>query len=102
MTLDEALAHADAMTTADRWTAVTACGLHHLQTLARTTTARQDGSPYVCLLCWTVFGAGSCRVWNPPVRPRATHHPRVEAGVTVGTAATSATGRRRHAAQRVS
>jgi hypothetical protein len=71
MTLHEALAHADAMTTADRWTAMTSCGLHHMRALSRTTTDRSDGPPYVCLTCWTVFGAGSCRIWNPAVRPRA-------------------------------
>ena len=78
MTLHEALAHADAMTTADRWTAVTSCGLHDIRALSRTTTDRKDGPPYVCLTCWTVFGAGSCRIWNPAVRPRATPHPHVE------------------------
>jgi hypothetical protein len=71
MTLHEALAQADAMTTEDRWTAVTSCGLHQMRVLSRTTTDRTDGPPYVCPVCWTVFGAGSCRIWNPAVRPRA-------------------------------
>jgi hypothetical protein len=74
MTLHEALAHADAMTPADRWTAVTACGPHQMRALSRTTTDRTDGPPYVCPACWTVFGAGSCRIWNPAVRPRAHRH----------------------------
>jgi hypothetical protein len=34
-------------------------------------TDRTDGRPHVCPACWTVFGAVSCRIWNPAVRPRA-------------------------------
>jgi predicted RNA-binding Zn-ribbon protein involved in translation (DUF1610 family) len=77
MTLDEALAHADAMTTGSRWAAFTACGLHTIRDLPRTSTAREDGPPYVCPACWTVFGAGSFRIWNPPTRPRGADHPRL-------------------------
>jgi hypothetical protein len=79
MTLQEALTHADDMTTADRWSAFTSCGLHNIRALPRTSTGRDDGPPYVCPTCWTVFGAGSFRIWNPPVRPRQDHHPRVQA-----------------------
>jgi hypothetical protein len=70
MTLHEALARADEMTIADRWTAFAACGVHDIRALPRTTTGRNDGPPYFCLACCTVFGAGSFRVWNPPARPR--------------------------------
>jgi hypothetical protein len=48
MTLHEAFAHADAMTTADRWTAMTACGLHNMRALSRTTIDRNDGRPSAC------------------------------------------------------
>jgi hypothetical protein len=74
MTLDEVLNSASAMTAADRWALFTACGRHDVRALPRTTTSREDGPPYFCRSCWTAFGAGSFRMWNPPVRPRLDHH----------------------------
>jgi hypothetical protein len=73
MTLDEVLNSASAMTAADRWTLFTACGPHDVRALPRTTTSREDGPAYFCRSCWTVFGGGRFRMWNPPVRPRLAH-----------------------------
>jgi predicted RNA-binding Zn-ribbon protein involved in translation (DUF1610 family) len=70
MTLNEVFIHAGNMTETERWTLFTACGPHDVRALPRTTTCRQDGPQYYCRSCWTVFGAGSFRIWNPPVRPQ--------------------------------
>jgi hypothetical protein len=78
MTLTEVLDRASAIAEAERWTLFTACGLHDVRALPRTTTSREDGPPYFCRSCWTAFGAGSFRMWNPPVRPRL--QPRIAVG----------------------
>ena len=78
MTLNEVTALAAGMTAADRWALFTACGPHDVRNLPRTTTSREGGPQYYCRSCYTIFGGGTFRMWNPPVRPRA--EPSITAG----------------------
>ena len=63
MTLDECSTGLGQMNRAERWTQLTACGTHHIDSHPRT-EAGGAKRPRYCPRCWTALSADGV-LWNP-------------------------------------